>query len=40
MADLFRDLPDALQATVEIAMRCAYRRAHPQAILPSFGARA
>ncbi|AWB19957.1 DNA polymerase III subunit alpha [Methylobacterium currus] len=38
MADLFRDLPDALQATVEIAMRCAYRARTRKPILPSFGA--
>ena len=38
MAELFRDLPDALQATVEIAMRCAYRARTRKPILPSFGA--
>ena len=38
MADLFRDLPDALQASVEIAMRCAYRARTRKPILPSFGA--
>jgi DNA polymerase-3 subunit alpha len=38
MADLFRDLPDALQATVEIAMRCACRARTRKPILPSFGA--
>ncbi|MGC8045245.1 hypothetical protein ACP3WJ_24105, partial [Salmonella enterica] len=37
MAELFRDLPDALQATVEIAMRCAYRVRTRKPILPSFG---
>ncbi|MEM9421636.1 MAG: DNA polymerase III subunit alpha, partial [Pseudomonadota bacterium] len=36
MADLFSDLPEALEATVEIAQRCAFRpRTHPP-ILPSF----
>ncbi len=37
MMDLFHDLPDALQASVEIAMRCAYRVATRKPILPSFG---
>ncbi|GJD80482.1 DNA-directed DNA polymerase [Methylobacterium gregans] len=37
MAELFRDLPDALQATVEIAMRCAYRVRTRKPILPNFG---
>ncbi|GJD49277.1 DNA polymerase III subunit alpha [Methylobacterium crusticola] len=37
MAALFRDLPDALAATVEIAMRCAYRVRTRKPILPSFG---
>ncbi|MFE1602621.1 DNA polymerase III subunit alpha [Methylobacterium sp. ID0610] len=37
MAELFRDLPDALAATVEIAMRCAYRVRTRKPILPSFG---
>jgi DNA polymerase-3 subunit alpha len=37
MMELFRDLPDALQATVEIAMRCAYRVSTRKPILPSFG---
>ena len=38
MAELFRDLPDALQATVEIAMRCAVRARTRKPILPNFGA--
>ncbi|GJE62459.1 DNA polymerase III subunit alpha [Methylobacterium trifolii] len=37
MAELFRDLPDALQATVEIAMRCAVRVRTRKPILPNFG---
>jgi DNA polymerase III subunit alpha len=37
MMTLFADLPDALQASVEIAMRCAYRVATRKPILPSFG---
>jgi len=36
MADLFADLPDALNATVEIAMRCAYRVRTRKPILPNF----
>ena len=36
MAELFRDLPDALQATVEIAMRCAVRVRTRKPILPNF----
>ena len=37
MMELFADLPDALQSTVEIAMRCAYRVSTRKPILPSFG---
>ncbi|KQT76485.1 DNA polymerase III subunit alpha [Methylobacterium sp. Leaf465] len=37
MAALFADLPDALNATVEIAMRCAYRVRTRKPILPNFG---
>ncbi|GJE17838.1 DNA polymerase III subunit alpha [Methylobacterium marchantiae] len=37
MAKLFHDLPDALSATVEIAMRCAYRVRTRKPILPNFG---
>ncbi|ACL62034.1 DNA polymerase III subunit alpha [Methylobacterium nodulans] len=37
MVELFRDLPDALAASVEIAMRCAYRVRTRKPILPSFG---
>ena len=36
MAELFRDLPDAVQATVEIAMRCAFRVRTAKPILPRF----
>ncbi|TXN65403.1 DNA polymerase III subunit alpha [Methylobacterium sp. WL6] len=36
MAELFADLPDALQATVEIAMRCAVRVRTRKPILPNF----
>ncbi|UMY15704.1 DNA polymerase III subunit alpha [Methylobacterium organophilum] len=38
MVELFRDLPDALSATVEVAMRCAYRVRTRKPILPNFGA--
>ncbi|MDQ4136313.1 MAG: DNA polymerase III subunit alpha, partial [Pseudomonadota bacterium] len=37
MMALFADLPDALAASVEIAMRCAYRVSTRKPILPSFG---
>ena len=37
MMELFADLPDALQASVEIAMRCAYRVRTRKPILPNFG---
>ncbi|MBF9195184.1 DNA polymerase III subunit alpha [Microvirga terrestris] len=37
MVELFADLPDALQASVEIAMRCATRVKTRKPILPSFG---
>ncbi|HEY8384190.1 MAG TPA: DNA polymerase III subunit alpha [Microvirga sp.] len=40
MMKLFADLPDALQASVEIAMRCAYRVSTRKPILPSFGTEA
>jgi DNA polymerase-3 subunit alpha len=36
MAELFRDLPDAVEATVEIAMRCAFRVRTRKPILPRF----
>ena len=36
MAALFHDLPDALTATVEIAMRCAVRARTRKPILPNF----
>ncbi|WP_430912823.1 DNA polymerase III subunit alpha [Methylobacterium sp. sgz302541] len=37
MGELFRDLPEALAATVEIAMRCSYRVRTRKPILPNFG---
>ncbi|WP_375461830.1 DNA polymerase III subunit alpha [uncultured Enterovirga sp.] len=37
MVKLFSDLPDALGASVEIAMRCAFRVRTRKPILPSFG---
>ncbi len=37
MVALFSDLPDALGASVEIAMRCAFRVSTRKPILPSFG---
>ncbi|KAA2243996.1 DNA polymerase III subunit alpha [Salinarimonas soli] len=37
MGELFKDLPDALSNSVEIAMRCSYRVATRKPILPSFG---
>ncbi len=36
MAALFADLPEALQSTVEIAQRCAFRPKGRKPILPSF----
>lgn len=36
MAGLFSDMPDACEASVEIAMRCAYRVSTRKPILPSF----
>ena len=36
MAELFTDLPEALEATVEIAMRCPFRVATRKPILPRF----
>ena len=36
MVELFADLPDACQASVEIAMRCSYRVSTRKPILPSF----
>ncbi len=36
MQELFADLPEATQSTVEIAMRCAYRPRTRQPILPRF----
>ncbi len=40
MAALFADLPEALQSTVEIAMRCAVRPRVRKPILPRFGTEA
>ena len=37
MVQLFHDLPDALAATIEIAMRCAIRVRTRKPILPNFG---
>lgn len=37
MMELFSDLPDALQASVEIAMRCSTRVRTRKPILPNFG---
>ncbi|CAA9340145.1 MAG: DNA polymerase III alpha subunit [uncultured Microvirga sp.] len=37
MGELFADLPDALQASVEIAMRCTTRVSTRKPILPRFG---
>ncbi|WP_134499588.1 DNA polymerase III subunit alpha [Microvirga pakistanensis] len=37
MMELFSDLPDALNATVEIAMRCSTRVRTRKPILPNFG---
>ncbi|WP_112664114.1 DNA polymerase III subunit alpha [Microvirga flavescens] len=37
MMELFHDLPDALQSSVEIAMRCSTRVNTHKPILPSFG---
>src|SRR5262249_57546752 len=36
MVELFRDLPEALTHTVEIAQRCAFRPRTHQPILPRF----
>ncbi|KAB1075305.1 DNA polymerase III subunit alpha [Methylobacterium planeticum] len=36
MGELFRDLPEALAASVEIALRCAYRVRTRKPILPNF----
>ena len=36
MAELFADLPEATEASVEIAMRCAYRPLTRKPILPRF----
>jgi len=40
MMELFSDLPDALNATVEIAMRCSTRVRTRKPILPNFGTEA
>ena len=36
MTELFADLPEATEASVEIAMRCAYRPLTRKPILPRF----
>ena len=36
MVELFADLPEATEASVEIAIRCAYRPLTRQPILPRF----
>src|SRR5262249_35456239 len=38
MASLFADLPEALETTIEIAKRCAFRPTPRAPILPRFGA--
>jgi DNA polymerase III subunit alpha len=40
MADLFADLPEAIDTTIEIARRCAYRPRTRKPILPQFVAKA
>ena len=37
MVDLFKDLPEAIENTVEISMRCAYKSKKRDPILPNFG---
>ena len=37
MVDLFADLPEAIENTLEIAQRCAYRAPKRAPILPNFG---
>jgi DNA polymerase III subunit alpha len=37
MAELFNDLPEAIENTIEVARRCAYRPLTRDPILPSFG---
>jgi DNA polymerase-3 subunit alpha len=37
MAALFADIPEAIENTVEVAQRCAYRVKGRKPILPRFG---
>jgi len=37
MLELFKDLPEALENTVDIAMRCAFKSQQRKPILPNFG---
>ena len=37
MVDLFKDLPEAIENTIDIAKRCAYRSQKRAPILPNFG---
>ena len=37
MVDLFKDLPEAIENTVDIAMRCAFKSEKRNPILPNFG---
>jgi len=37
MAELFKDIPEAIENTVEIAKRCAFRSPNREPILPGFG---
>ena len=37
MVELFKDLPEAIENTIEISMRCAYKSIKRDPILPNFG---
>jgi len=37
MVELFKDLPEAISNTIEVAMRCAYKSVKRDPILPNFG---
>jgi len=37
MVELFKDLPEAVENTIEISMRCAYKSKKRDPILPNFG---
>ena len=37
MAELFKDLPEAIENTIKISMRCAYKSKKRDPILPNFG---